>query len=269
MVMGNGHFMRLVDQAKDIGAKTISIFGYGEPLLDKSIVEKVEYCTKNGLETFITTNASLLKIDLGRKLLDAGLSHMRFSVHGFYDGYERVHKGLEYATVIRNIANFTADNKIGYDRKCRISITAIPMEFKEIETIKHIWKDFELEIWKPHNWTDGRNYRKLKAKRKKTCGRPHRGPVQINADGLMMVCCYDFNAEMVVGNTYKKTIEEILKSDSFNYIRDKHDAGDLKGLPCETCDQLNIGDNPLLYSTVDSSCEVGKTSSTKFNLEGD
>lgn len=262
--MPNENFFYLVDQARDLGAKTISVFGYGEPLTDRDIVKKVEYCTKMGLDTFITSNGSLLNIDLGYALLDAGLTHIRFSVHGFYKTYNKVHRGLNFESVLRKIGNFNAVSKLRKGTK--VSISCIPMNNEDIEDIKNLWTGYELEIWKPHDWAGGRNYREVKA-RKKTCGRPHKGPVQINADGNMMVCCYDFDGKMVVGDTYQNTIEEILKGEKFNLIRRCHETGRLDGLPCESCDQLNEGDEPLLYSTVDPECKPGKTSSTKFSLE--
>jgi len=262
--MPEEHFEYLVDQAKDIGAETISIFGYGEPLMDKEVVKKVQYCTDKDLDTFITTNGSLLTLDLAEQLLKAGLTHLRFSVHGLYDGYERVHRGLNFDTVFRNISNFKARSAIKYQGRCRVSISVIPLNGETIEQLVMTWKGFELEIWKPHNWAGSRQYRKLSGKRKKTCGRPFNGPVQINADGSMMVCCFDYDAHMTMGNTYKNTIEEILKGEPFEFIRKKHMEGNHVGVPCETCDQLNIGDSPLLYSTVDPTLEIGKTSSTKF-----
>lgn len=265
-VMPNSHFEYLVDQGKELGAKTISVFGYGEPLIDRNIVSKVQYCTDRGLDTFITTNGSLLKIDLAKSLLAAGIKHIRFSVHGLHDSYDKVHKNLSFKVVLRNISNFRAIQLLRYPF-CRVSISVIPMHGEDLETLKEVWEGFELEVWRPHNWAGGRDYRKMAAKRKKTCGRPFSGPIQINADGMMMVCCFDPDGEMTVGNTYKHTIEEILKGNVFNEIRKQHESGKLRGLPCERCDQLNVGDSPLIYSTVDPTCEIGKTSSTKFKLQ--
>jgi MoaA/NifB/PqqE/SkfB family radical SAM enzyme len=257
-----GHFQYLVDQAKDLGAELISVFGYGEPLLDKYIIKRIQYCTDKGLDTFITSNGSLLKLDLSKALLDAGLKHIRFSVHGFYENYEAVHRGLKYEVVLRNIQNFKAMSK-NYD--CRVSITVIPMANEDLEHIKDFWKGYELEIWKPHGWAGGRDYRTL-ARKKRTCGRPENGPVQIQADGKVIPCCFLTNAEIILGDTYKDTIEDILKGVSYEALRDCHRKGFLKGLVCEKCDQLNE-DQPLLYSTIDPECKPGKTSSAKFELE--
>jgi len=267
VTMPMGHFKKMVNQAKELGAETISIFGYGEPLMDKALADKVEYCTHQGLDTFITTNGSLLFGDETMALLTAGLKHIRFSVHGFYGEYNQIHKRLDYNLVIRNIFNFVAMNKkFG---NCKISVTVIPQSTLKLKTIVEFWEPYceWLEIWKPHNWTDGRSYRKIERK-KKTCNRPFTGPVQINADGKMMVCCFDYDAKLTVGDTHEESIENILKGEKYNAIRRKHESGDLKGLICESCDQLNEEEvSPLLYSSRDSNMEIGRTSSTKFKLK--
>ena len=70
-----GKFHELIIESRMLGAKTVSPFGFGEPLLDKTIADKVRCCTDLELDTFLTTNASLLTPDLAYSLLDAGLSH--------------------------------------------------------------------------------------------------------------------------------------------------------------------------------------------------
>lgn len=265
--MGFGRFRSLVMQGLNRFAETISIFGYGEPLVDDDLVRKVAYCDFMGLETFITTNASLLSVSKTNKLLNAGLSHIRFSVHGHGKNYEVVHKGLNWQVTLRNIINFIHINKKKYNSQCKVGVTVIPMNDENIEMIKVFWEpkvDY-LEIWRPHNWTTGRTYRKTE-KKLQSCGRPFTGPVQIQADGKMIVCCFDFNGKLEVGDTYKNTIEEILKGDKFNRIRNKHKAGDFRGLICDSCDQLNIEEeSSLIYSS--RGLNIGETSSTKFKIE--
>lgn len=264
--MGLDHFCNLVKQAHDLGAKTISLFGYGEPLLDKTLVTKIKICSIAGFETYLSTNASLLSNQKANDLLKAGLSQITFSMHGFGANYEKVHKGLKWIEVLGNVYNFIALNDKKYGHSCKIRVCFIPMNGENVADIRNFWEKYVdyLEIWKPHNWTNGKSFRKVSEKRRKTCGRPFRGPVQINADGKMMVCCFDFDAKLTLGCTYKNTIEEILKGENLAKIQQAHKDGNLKGLICNTCDQLNITDEPLLYSNREEG--IGKTSSTKFNL---
>ena len=270
MIMTNKHFAYIVNQVKDLGAKTITITGFGEPLIDKDVIWKVQYCSNLGLDTFITTNASLLGVDMSYGLISAGLSHIRFSAHGLGSNFEKVHKPLKWRKFLRNIMNFMTMNKTQFNKATEVSVTVIPMHGESVDEIRYYWEGYVdyLEIWKPHNWTDGRTYRKGK-KSKETRFRPFNGPLQVNADGTIMVCCFDFNAEMMVGCTHSQTIEEIIKGAWFRSVREKHERGDMSGLPCATCDQLFAEDeNPLLYSNRDPDREIGKTSSVKFKLGG-
>ena len=270
MTMDLEHYKTIVDQVADLGAEEISPFGYGEPLMDKGIVAKVAYANSRHLATFLTTNASLLNETKGLELIDSGLSHIRFSVHGVGKAYEEVHLNLSWKKTKGNIVSFLKSNaERGYPVK--VDLSFIPMGIytqDDIDNIIAMWENAginDIEMWKPHNWTTGRGYREVTL-RKKTCGRPQRGPIQIQADGKAIVCCFDFDGVLTVGDTHNETIQKILRGDRYREIRHRHEDGNLEGLLCETCDQLNEGDSPLLYSTVDKGRESGRTSSTKFRL---
>ena len=269
VTMPTGHFKYLASQGHALGVQTVSLFGHGEPLLDNELSDKIRYCSEAQFDTFITSNASLLSPDSSYELLEAGLSHIRFSAHGFGDNYNKVHSGLSWLRFLENVGEFLrVRNEL--DSDCAVSVSVIPMHGEDVETIRRFWEplvDF-LEVWKPHNWADGREYRSKTVKRKKTCGRPESGPIQIQADGLVIVCCWDYDGKMVVGDTNKNTLEEILQSEAFDEIRHRHKIGDHTGLLCEHCDQLNVEtESPLLYSNRDYSREPGRLSSTKIKLK--
>lgn len=266
------HFKNLVDQSKKLHAKLVSPFGFGEPFMDKEISAKVEYCTSKKMDTFLTTNGSLVNMDRARSILDAGLGHIRFSVHAIFPyDYETVHAGLKWQNTIRNILNFIDIRNIKY-KSCKVSISAMPLSGESVLDFKKMWLrqvDW-LEVWYPHNWIDEKRYRcnYSTADRRKTCGRPEFGPVQINADGKMIVCCFDTDAKMVIGDTYKNTIEEILNGPRMAEIRQIHrrNADNDRTLPCHNCDQLNHKKRVLLFSSRDSKESVSCTSSLKFEL---
>lgn len=266
-VMETVFFCRVVHQAKKLGAKMVSPFGYGEALLDSRLGDKIRYCSDYGLETFITTNASMLDVDRAFELLSAGLKIIRFSVHGTDDkSYQKFHRGLSYESVMRNIFNFCAINRNRFWGRCKVEITAIPQNEKDIELIKAQWKDVDLlEIWKPHNWAGGKKYRKLN-RQKNTCNRPFSGPVQVLVDGKVVVCCFDFNGEMIIGDLKKESLESILNGKRLNKIRKRHLKGNVDNLLCANCDQLNIEDeSPLIYSSVGDN-RINCTSGAKYEL---
>jgi len=268
VTMPMSHFIRVVDQVKELGATTVSVFGYGEPLMDGGFAQKIQYCTEKGLKTLITTNATLLDSTATFDLIEAGLSQIRFSVHGLTKkSYEKVHRKLDYDVVIRNISNFIAINRTK-KAPVIVDVIVIPMNGEKVEDIRSRWEkhvDY-LEVWRPHNWVSAKAYRKVEQK-KKTCGRPFRGPIQVNADGTMMVCCFDFDSQLTIGDTYKDSIKDILLGPAMQIIQAVHSNG---SLICGGCDQLNSeeGESPLLYSDRDKELRVGRTSVTKFKLGG-
>ena len=266
VTMGYDHFADLVVQAYEMGAEWISPFGFGEPLFDSDIINKIQFCTRMGLKTFLTTNAGLLNTNMAYGLLEAGLTRLRVSAHGIYGRYEKVHRGLSFVTFTRNVFNFIKVNDVRFDHSCRVDVTIIPQNGEHINDLLWFWKDKvdDIEIWSAHGWGGKQQYRKETEKKRKTCGRPFRGPIQIQADGKVIPCCFLTDGEIILGDTYVEPLEDIVKGDRFNELRRKHESGDLEGLACESCDQLYIGESPLLYSTISNG--INQTSSIKFNL---
>lgn len=261
-----GKFIRLVDEAKELGAETISIFGFGEPLIDSGLEDKIAYCTSKGLRTFITTNGSLMNLNRTYDILHAGIDDVRFSIHSYNPlSYERIH-GLVWLKVFRNFADFKrVRDTFGF--KCKIHLTTIPMHGEDVRCIRSIWEkhcDF-LEIWQPHNWGGAKLYRPQK-EMKLTCGRPFNGPVQIQVDGSVIPCCFLTNSEVVLGNAVEDGILDTLRGVTYEEFRDRHRTGEYEGLPCETCDQRHIGDTPLLYSNRDPERKIGVTSTCKIKV---
>ena len=269
--MDNDFFGDLVQQAKDLGASTISPFGFGEPLLDRDLELKL-WCIKlNQMQSFITTNGSLCTWARMSELFAAGLNHIRFSIHGICDiDYSKVHKGFTFDTVMTNLLS-TIYLRDSFYKNRKVSIVSIPMSGEKVEDIVNEWEQYNidwLEVWRPHNWATVKQFRTKTKLRKKTCNRPQKGPLQIQWDGKVIPCCFLTDAEIVLGDAHEQTLEEILKGEPYRELRKRHEEGDLKGLPCENCDQLNQKEeSPLLYSNRDTERKISTTSSIKFDLE--
>lgn len=263
-------FESLVDQAIGLGVETVSIFGFGEPLMDHLLAERVRYCTRRMLKTFITTNAAMLTPDVTRELMDAGLTDIRFSVHGLTEEeYEKFHKGLKYTTVMSNIEGF-----LWLNRHVTTNVTVMLTNGhkpEQVDEIKRFWErqvDY-LEIWKPHGWAGRQKYRKDTQEYRK-CFRPFSGPIQVQWDGMIIPCCFMTDAEVVLGDANKDSLLDILKGEPYNEFRAKHESGKELPHPCDRCDQRFILDyNPLLYSSRDKDRKINTTSSIKYNLEGE
>jgi radical SAM protein with 4Fe4S-binding SPASM domain len=111
-----------------------------------------------------------------------------------------------------------------------------------------------LEIWAPHNWVDTKDYRsKESGLVHDSCGRPFNGPIQVQVDGDVIMCCFDFNNKMVLGNFKEQTLEEIYELNGknlFSKIHKHHSEGTCgeSDLICSNCDQLKLSTDVIIYN---------------------
>lgn len=135
----------LIDQAIEIGVKSLKLNYRGEPLLYPYLVEVVQYAKTQGiLETLINTNGSLLTPDYAKKLIKAGLGKIIFSVDGFLpETYAKIRCGGTLENVIQNIGTLLGLRQIhGYENPIvRVQIVRQEDNEDEIEKFIEFWSD--------------------------------------------------------------------------------------------------------------------------------
>ena len=109
-----------------------------------------------------------------------------------------------------------------------------------------------IEVWRPHNWVNAKDYRLKQKLKKNSCGRPLKTPLQIQADGTINMCCFDFDGKLTLGNLKTESLKEIFSSDIFKRISSCHLKGDFtkSDLICRDCDQRNFDKSGvMMYSS--------------------
>jgi radical SAM protein with 4Fe4S-binding SPASM domain len=246
--------------------------GYGEPMLDKFFLERIEFCKLKGLSVTTDTTGYLLKDELIRGLIDTQLDNIRFSIFSTTrEIYHKLHNLDTFDIVYSRINKFLEFKK---KKKSKLPITGV--YFVEQELNKHqtqdfisYWKDKVnfVNVWKAHNWIDTYDLRKKNYKRKKKCSRPANGPLQIRWDGKVSACCFDFNTQLIVGDCSKNSLAEIEKSDANTKLIKAHESGDLSEYSiCDNCDQMYETPDTLIY-TNDPNNKVGVSGTTKITFE--
>jgi len=269
--MDNNQYRASIDEVVELGARRVVLTGFGEPLLDKGLEAKIAYAKSKGLKTYIITNASCLTVKRIQSLLYAGLDEMRVSFYGMgKDTYNTVMVGLDYDKATKAITDFLTFRR-ATNSKCKVHLSYIvlPENEKDVEAFKEYWepKVDAIEIWYPHNWVDGKKYRKKKRK-KKTCGRPENGPLQIQWDGTVIPCCYDYNNNIVLGNAFDSPVMDVLNGEDYETLREQHRTGKFPSY-CDQCDQLLEHEDALIYTNRHnlSKSEAVKLSNTDlYNL---
>ncbi len=121
----------------------VQLQGFGEPLIDPTIVEKVEYANKKGMRTLFYTNAATLSSRMGLKLLEAGLNQIRISIDdNTKEGYEEARTGLVWNKVLNNIETFRKMRDEGnHPTSMTVAICITDINRERLDGIIEFWKE--------------------------------------------------------------------------------------------------------------------------------
>ena len=98
-------FRKVVDECAELGITHVRVHNYGEPFVDRQLVEKVRYAKQKGIqEVGMISNGSLITEDVARGMIEAGLDAINISVDASgKEVFESTRIGLKYDKVIANI----------------------------------------------------------------------------------------------------------------------------------------------------------------------
>ena len=241
----------------------ITFPGMGEPTLDKSFIDKLKYVRAkqpNMTITFIT-NASLLTVERWAQYEDLGVNSVRVSFYGNdAESYSHV-MGIPNKNMFEKVKN-TLLEICRVKKKTKLLLTMNVIS-KDYNVVPQEWIDFWkdkvdlLEVWAPHNWVDAVHFRKLQVDKMNSCGRPFDGPLQVQVDGTVNMCCFDYDGYLTMGDLKTQSLKEIFSSPLFKKIVRAHTTGNFKGsgLICENCDQRNKDKSDVMIYN------------SKFNIE--
>jgi len=269
-IMDMDLYKKIMDQAVDAGADKVSLENYGEAFLDPYIFERAEYARSKGLKTFTITNGSLFDEEKCQKTAEL-FDKIRISMYGITKAtFESIHKGIEFEQVEANVARLFKVRNETKDSSLKIEMYFLLMDQNKHELKSWLDKYEKIadaaSIWKPHNWSDGRTYRKPHGK-KISCNRPFVGPLQVQWDGMVVPCCFDYDSRMILGDLNRESLYEVMSGTRYNELRKAHREGDFSKFPfCNTCDQLNKKDDVLVYTTI-KDAKVGATNTAYFALQ--
>jgi sulfatase maturation enzyme AslB (radical SAM superfamily) len=254
-IMNQAAYEKSIDEVVGLGAQKVVLTGFGEPMLDKRLELKIRYAKSKGLSTYIISNGSILNSKRARTILEAGLDEIRVSFYGMRpETYNAVMQGLDFNKTIAGMTEFLRlRDELG--AKTRVQVSYLEMEENKGDTehFREFWepKVDAIEIWRPHNFGDGRDYRERDPSLgvKTSCGRPENGPLQIQWNGEVIPCCYDYNNQIILGNAFHTPVLDILNGPKYRLLRYAHRMKEFQLFPyCDQCDQLLPHADALIYT---------------------
>jgi MoaA/NifB/PqqE/SkfB family radical SAM enzyme len=103
-------FKNIVSQLK--GVKILHVFGVGEPLLYRDLIEAINYSAQFVPFINVTTNAILLNKTMSQKLAESSLSKLTVSIDATDKQIFEYVRGINFEKVIRNVKYFKSISDI-------------------------------------------------------------------------------------------------------------------------------------------------------------
>ena len=117
--------LQTMDDAGEIGVKSIGFIGDGEPTCNPHVYEAIRRGKANGLDMAISTNGVLVNTDAKRDAILDSSNWMRFCLSaGTREGYEKIHGVDKFATVMRNVEAIVEQRDKG-NYHCDIGFQAV------------------------------------------------------------------------------------------------------------------------------------------------
>ncbi|QOX80357.1 radical SAM protein [Trichlorobacter lovleyi] len=221
-------FKLIADQCGEYGA-WVRISGGGEPMLHPQAVELMEYAKLQGAKVGLITNGSRFTEESTRRLLEAKIDMIEFSVDASDpDTYRHVRPGLDWSTLKCNVERMVRmRNKLGSVTK--IIASGVNQEGVDIDAVAAFWEPFVDNFQKRKFLTWGINDPDKSADPTPYLPPDEQIPcpfiferLNIDSRGKVMVCGFDIAAKTDMGNIHEKSIKDIWHGEGFEFYRQKH-----------------------------------------------
>ena len=199
-VMSFDLFRKVVDECAELGITHVRVHNYGEPFMDRQLVEKVRYAKQKGIkEVGMISNGSLITEQVARGMIEAGLDAINISVDAAgKEVFDATRMGLNYDKVIANIERLVRVRaELGKRRpKLILSFVRQNNSLDEQAFIEH-WEEIadKVHITDLHNWAGTLN---TESDVNYPCYRPWL-TFTVLWDGRVSLCCADFDGRTVLG----------------------------------------------------------------------
>lgn len=209
--------------------KVIQLHGYGDPLLDKNMIDFVRTLTEGGFESYFSCNPSNIDVDKITTMFENGLSYVKFSVESTDDSIHKSIRGemSDFTKSCEKIDRLLEVKKKG-KYKTTIVVTMIDLnrekqadDYRRLEEFFH-GKDVYLYLKSEDSqWYRGEKHATKSIHWTEFCQHPWTS-MTVKSNGDVAICMEDYNNDPILGNTHQETLEEIWNGKKYSELRESH-----------------------------------------------
>lgn len=250
---------RLLNEAYSLGTTDIGLYTTGEPFVSKELEKSIAIAKKIGFNyVYITTNGALATPERLKKVVDAGLDSIKFSINaGIPQTYKYIHGRDEFYKVLSNLQfahKYREENNKDYS--IYVSYVIMRDNHEECDTLKTLIEPFVDDLIFDHARNQGGMMPELNddnnaavippLDEKKICSLPF-NKIHITCEGFLTICCADFENNLVVADLNKESLKDAWNNDLFVEIRRRSLEHKLEGTLCYNClYNKNMNIEPLI-----------------------
>ena len=229
-----------------ICSKTIILHGFGDPLLDNNLTERVAYCSEKGVQTYFSTNPVNINLAVMKRLGEAGLTYIKFHLDGVNNEDQLFYRGRVDSTYQKTVDKIEATIDLFDKEKLPTRVVLTKLKFNDNDDLDRQFLDY----WQSKNvmaYIKNQHNRWLYEEENavendaeymtRYCEFPW-SSLSILKDGSVVPCPLEYNGELVMGNVKDNSLNDIWNGDEFSGLRKMHISGNFpKGHFCTTqCD---------------------------------
>jgi len=216
----------------DVVSRSITLHGFGEPLLDPKLPERIAAMTQRNIPSYFSCNPCNIRLDFIRKLFESGTGYIKFAIDSLDDEKARAIRGKN-ADFTKSYQKVLEVLELKKEMRAETVIILTMLDFSGNDKMQ---ADF-LDLWKgkdvyayvksvDNNWlldkkddaeqTGGAN----KSHYKKQYCEYAWSSVTVLADGSVVPCTQDINGTWVFGNVKEQSLQDIWNSDKYREFRE-------------------------------------------------
>ena len=237
-----------------VSSSHVTLHGYGEPLLDPSIGQRVQMCTDRGISTYFSCVPANIDVPKVTAMMKAGLGVIKFAMDAMDDETQKQIRGSKnnFTEAVHKIEELIEIKRQDPSLKTRIVLTMVELSAEEgslklQEEFKKFWSDKPVYCYvksQDNRWLyEEDEDMEVKAHyEQQYCEYPFTS-MTVQVDGKI-VPYPDYNSEIVFGDANKESLEEIWNNKIYENLRRMQISGAFPGgHKCsDRCDQKMVCD---------------------------
>jgi radical SAM protein with 4Fe4S-binding SPASM domain len=217
-----------------ICAQAVTLHGFGDPLLDKQLVERIQYCTYNDKMTYFSTNPVNISLKVMDRLGKAGLSFLKLHLDGVDNESQLKYRGRVDKTYEESQQKVLDTLKLFKEKGYKTKIFLTKLKFNNEDDLDDQFLDF----WKQHDvfaYIKNQHNRWLYEEpdavsnsaeyMQRYCEFPWTS-MSLLQDGSVVPCPLEYNADLVLGNVKEESLSEIWNGNKYEEFRKMHVTAD-------------------------------------------